>query len=199
VPVLEAPAALEPSLGAQEQRIVDAALRCFARWGVGKTTLDDVSREAGCSRATVYRSFPGGKDGLVDAVVGAEVGRFFTALAQRLEAAADLEDLIVGGMALTAAWFTEHRALQYLLAHEPETILPRISFHQADDVLRTASAFTAPYLRRWLPAHLDALRAGEWLARIVLSYLCSPSPSVDMRDEASVRRLVQAFVLPGLA
>jgi AcrR family transcriptional regulator len=201
MPVLAAPrtaASPAPQVGAQEQRIVDAALRCFSRWGVAKTTLDDVAREAGCSRATVYRVLPGGRDGLVDCVVTAEVGRFFEVLADALDGAADLEGLLVGGMTTAARFLTGHGALQFLLAHEPEAVLPRISFHQADDVLRTVSGFTAPYLAHHLPAGIDPFRAGEWLARIVLSYLCSPSPSVDMEDEASVRRLVRDFVLPGL-
>ena len=53
----------------QDKRIVDATLRCVGRWGLAKTTLDDVAREAGCSRATVYRLFPGGKDSLFGTLV----------------------------------------------------------------------------------------------------------------------------------
>ena len=41
--------------GSPELRLVDAVLRCISRWGVAKTTLDDVAREAGCSRATVAK------------------------------------------------------------------------------------------------------------------------------------------------
>src|SRR5437588_7365486 len=149
-PIEEAPAAGPPE---PAQRVVDAALRCFARWGVAKTTLDDVAREAGYSRATVYRFFPGGRraggaqtamDGLIDAVVGAETGRLFAAIGARLDAATDLEDLVVGGMTTAAMLLTEHRPLQFLLAHEPEIVLPRISFHEADHVLRAVSAFVAP-------------------------------------------------------
>src|SRR3989440_10810923 len=83
-----------------EDRVVDAALRCIARWGVAKTTLDDVGREAGYSRATVYRLFPGGKEGLLDAVCRVELARFFAGLGSRLEAVADqgLEALLVAGM-----------------------------------------------------------------------------------------------------
>ncbi len=198
MPVLEAPLAALP-LGTQEARIVDGALRCFARWGVGKTTLDDVGREAGYSRATVYRFFPGGKEGLVEGVVRTELARFFTLIGARLDAATGLEDLVVGGMTTAATLLSEHRPLQYLLAHEPEVVLPRISFHEADHVLRAASGFVAPYLARFLSPDIDALRAAEWLSRIVLSYVCSPSPSVDMQSAESVRRLVQAFVLPGLS
>ena len=36
---------------------------CIARWGTAKTTLDDIAREAGCSRATIYRLFPGRQAG----------------------------------------------------------------------------------------------------------------------------------------
>ena len=36
-------------------RILDATLALIARWGVAKTALGDVAKEAGCSRATLYR------------------------------------------------------------------------------------------------------------------------------------------------
>ena len=204
MPVLEVPVVVPEArqdrggLSAQEERIVDGALRCFARWGVAKTTLDDVAREAGYSRATVYRFFPGGKDGLLDAVASTEVTRALATIGARLEAADSLEDLVIGGMTTAARLIAAHKPLQYLLAYEPEVVLPRISFHEADAVLRTVSAFAAPYLSRYLAPDVDTHRAAEWLSRIVLSYVCSPSPAVDMQDEESVRRLVRAFVLPGL-
>ena len=40
-----------------EARAGAALLTCIARYGLAKTTLDDVAREAGCSRATLYRYF----------------------------------------------------------------------------------------------------------------------------------------------
>jgi len=192
VSVLEAPA--RPVL---DQRILDATLRCVARWGVGKTTLEDVAREAGCSRATVYRSVPGGKDGLIEAVVAHELDGFFARLGERLDAASSLEDALVQGMAFSSQWLANHAALQFMLAYEPETVLPHIAFRRMNDVLAVAAAFVAPYLVRWLPAD-DALRAAEWGARIVLSYTSCPADDVDLADEASARRLVQTFVLPGL-
>lgn len=182
---------------ALDQRILDATLRCVARWGVGKTTLEDVAREAGCSRATVYRSVPGGKDGLLDAVVAHELDGFFGQLGRRLEAAASLEDALVQGMAFASQWLANHAALQFMLAYEPETVLPHIAFRRMNEVLAVAAGFVAPYLARWLPAD-DALRAAEWGARIVLSYTSCPADDVDLADEASARRLVQTFVLPGL-
>ena len=83
-------------------RVIDGALACIAGQGVAKTTLDDVARQAGCSRATVYRAFPGGKDALLRAVADTEVSRFFSALAVRMGEAGDLEDVLVVGMTAAA-------------------------------------------------------------------------------------------------
>jgi AcrR family transcriptional regulator len=54
-------------LSPQHERIIDAAERCFDRWGAAKTSIDDVANEAGLSRATVYRYF-GNRSELITAV-----------------------------------------------------------------------------------------------------------------------------------
>lgn len=59
------PAASEPDTRAA---VLDAAARCFARFGPRKTTMQDVARAAGCSRATVYAHFRG-KDALYAALL----------------------------------------------------------------------------------------------------------------------------------
>src|SRR5207248_10910340 len=92
----------------------------------------------------------------------------------------------------------EHAALQFVLAYEPEVILPRVAFHHADRVLSVVTELTAPYLARHVVAD-EAHRAAECVARIVLSYTLASAPGVDGRGEESVRRLVRAFVLPGLS
>ena len=72
-----------------ELRVLDATLTCIARVGVAKTTLDDVAREAGCARATVYRYFPG-KQPLLNAVVARESDRIAAAVLDAAIAADDL-------------------------------------------------------------------------------------------------------------
>ena len=47
------PSSHESSDTTVEARAVAALLTCIARYGLAKTTLDDVAREAGCSRATL--------------------------------------------------------------------------------------------------------------------------------------------------
>ena len=178
-------------------RVIDGALACIARQGVAKTTLDDVARAAGCSRATVYRAFPGGKDAVLGAVVDTEVSRFFSALAVRMGAATDLEDVLVAGMAEAATRVAGHPALEFLLGHEPELVLSQLAFARMDEVLAVTCAFTTPFLGRWLD-QAEARRVAEWAARIVVSYLVCPADGVDLTDGAQVRRLVRMFVLPGI-
>jgi len=181
----------------QRVRLADAALSCIARQGIAKTTLDDVARAAGCSRATVYRVFPGGKDGLMSAVVDTEVARFFSALALRMGAASDLEDVLVAGMNEAAVRITGHPGLSFLLEHEPEVILPHLAFAEMDSVLLTASAFAAPFFGRWLDPD-QATRAAEWAVRIVVSYLSCPAEGFDLTEPSDARHLVGTFVIPGI-
>ena len=181
----------------QQARLIDATLRCISRWGVAKTTLDDVAREAGCSRATVYRTFPGGKDALLEAVAVTEIQRFLAAVGEAMERTTSLEERIVAGITAAGRAIVGHAALQFLFAHEPEIILPRLTFGHLDEILAHAGRFVAPFLSPWLDGD-EAGRAAEWLTRIVISYVCSPAADVDPTDTESVRRLVHDFVLPGL-
>ncbi|MEY3360344.1 MAG: hypothetical protein RL531_63, partial [Actinomycetota bacterium] len=91
-----------------EQRLLDATLACLARHGIAKTTLDDVARAAGVSRATLYRYFPG-KQVLLSAAVATEAARMVAAIDAAGAAADDLEDAVVA-MMRTAAYELSHQA-----------------------------------------------------------------------------------------
>src|SRR5690349_4313796 len=109
------------------ERILDAALACVARVGYRKTTLDDVAREAGCARATLYRYFPG-KQPLLQAVVAREATRVGDELTAAAAACTTLDDVLCALIATAVRAFEEHAALQYVFAVEPEVLLPYLSF-----------------------------------------------------------------------
>ncbi len=178
-------------------RIVDGALECLARQGIAKTTVDDIARAARLSRATVYRTFPRGKEGILAAVVETEVARLFSSLAVAMGEATDLEDVLVAGMVESARGLRDHAALSYLLAHEPGAVLPYLTFSQLDRVLLVAGDLAAPFFARWLEPD-QASRAAEWAVRIVMAYCANPSPGTDLTDLDQTRTLVRRFVLPGI-
>ena len=75
--------------------VLDAAKRCTERWGMAKVTIDDIATEAGVSRATIYRMFPGGKDVLFDALRVRETEDFLVGLRDHVADATTLEELLV--------------------------------------------------------------------------------------------------------
>jgi AcrR family transcriptional regulator len=181
------------------ERLCDATLACVARWGVAKTTLEDVAREAGVSRATIYRTVQGGKNQLLRATLLRETERFLDGVRRAVEERDDsLEDVVVAGVTTAARQLAGSEALAYLLAHEPDVVLPHVAFHRLGALFDLVAAFADPYLAPFLPEPGQRGRAAEWLARVVLTYVFTPADGVDLTDTASTRRLVRTFVLPGL-
>lgn len=178
-------------------RIHDAALRCIARWGVAKTTLDDIAREAGCSRATIYRTFAGGKQALVSSLAVREVDRLRADVSAGLDQLETIEDVVVAVLTRTSRRLVRHQAFQFLLAHEPDVVLPVFAFDQLDQTLRWAGDVVAPALARFLPDR-EAVLAAEWVARLVVSYVLCPSGRVDLGDHRTARHFARTFVVPGL-
>ena len=179
----------------RETALVDAALVCIARVGLAKTTLDDVARQAGCARATVYRTFSSKAD-LIKGVVAREAGRLEHDVLTAAHTADSLADAATAAITTAAALVQSHQALAFVAAYEPELLLPHLAFEHEDFVLRSAATLVAPAFERFLPAD-RAERLGEWIARITLSYLCCPSDDFDLCNAEHVRALVEDFVLPG--
>lgn len=179
-----------------EDRAVRATLACVARHGLAKTTFDDVAREAGCARATLYRYF-GGKRQVVLITIAREAARLAASIRAAADAEATFEDAVVAMFVRAARELRENEALQFLFAFEPELVLPHVTFDAGNRFLVGAGSAIAPALERFLPAE-RVERAGEWLARVALTHALSPTSPIDLTDEAETRSLVRELVLPGL-
>jgi AcrR family transcriptional regulator len=177
-------------------RIVAATLVTLARYGVAKTTLEDVAKEAGCARATVYRYF-GGKAQLLHAVVQHESLRVLAAIDGAVPEDATVEEALVAMASTAAHELLEHDALQFVLAHEPELVLPWVTFDGADRFVAVAAAALAPTFARFVPAS-EAVRAAEWCTRVLLAYLGSQQAPIVLTEPRDVRTLVTEFVAPAL-
>jgi AcrR family transcriptional regulator len=182
----------------QQHRVAEATVRCIGRWGIAKTSLDDIARAAGMSRATLYRVAPGGKERLIATVVCFEVGRCFARIDDELATAGDLADVLTRGITTSMRIVTTHPVIKALVEHEPDRILPHFAFDQLGRSLAVTTELARPHLARHLPD--DAIApAAEWAARLVLTYSIHPSASVDPHDPGSVRGLVETYVMPALA
>lgn len=179
------------------QRILEATYVCVARWGLAKTTLEDAAREAGVSRATVYRHFPGGRDELVDAVVLWQFLQFFAHLYEELHDAVTLEEVLTRGLVFARRSMLEHDVLQLLLQTEPEVLLPKLTT-EAERVVGMVAGFLLPYVARQRVAPgVDVHEAADYLARMTLSFIAAPG-SWDLTDPDQVADLVRFELLAGL-
>ena len=182
-------------------RLLEATYRCVERFGMGKTTIDDIVKESGVSRATIYRQFAGGRDELLLETVGWELANYFNRLADQVRDAPSLEVLLEQGLAYAHRSITEHAVLRKMLDTEPERLLPLLTTESAKSLPFIAD-FLMPYLRREADAGrlrpgVDLDRAAEYLARSILSLIGAPG-RWDLDDPAQVSDLVAIELLGGI-
>lgn len=181
-----------------EARVLDAALVLVGRWGVGKTALADIAKEAGCSRASVYRAFPGGKQQLFTELGLRELGGYIESIVDAIDSAEDLDDAVTRGLVVAARLLRDNDAAQFVVAHEPELLLPFLGFKQVDRLYAHVAVTVAPHLERFVPLG-RAQWLAEWAARAFITYLFNPAPDVDLAVVEHTRRLVSSFVIPAFA
>jgi AcrR family transcriptional regulator len=180
-----------------KHRILEATYACIARSGLARTTVEDAAREAGVSRATVYRHFPGGRDELVRETVGHEVGHFFLELAAVVEGAATFADVLEEALVHAHTAVADHVVLQKLLANEPDRLIPNLSL-EANRLLPPIATFLTPHLSAaGLREGVSLEPAAEYVARMVLSLVGAPG-RWDLTDRAEVAELVRSEILAGV-
>ena len=183
------------------ERVLEGALVCIGRYGLARTTVDDVAQASGVSRATIYRHFPGGREQIVADTVAWEFSRFFQRLGEVVAGAPDLCVLLEEGVAFARKALAEHVVFQRVVQTEPERLLPLITV-EANRILPMIGAFLVPFLERERVAGRlrdgsDIGRTAEFLARMVLS--CIGAPGVyDFDDPADIRLLVREQLLAGV-
>ncbi|MGV9714192.1 TetR/AcrR family transcriptional regulator [Gordonia sp. NPDC003424] len=169
------------------QRILDVAERLFVEHGVGAVTMRQLATAVGCSRATLYRYFPGKSE-----VLAAYVDRATHDLADTIGAAVadeqDPHDRLRAAVTTAVAGVRANAAL--IAWFSPETA--GTSSHLALLSPRIEKV-TADFLTVLLPDAVDDdLRdRARWLVRVIVSLLTTPGESVDAE-----RDMLDRFVIP---
>ncbi len=180
------------------QRILEAAFNCVVRWGVAKTTMEDVARECSISRATIYRYFPGGREELVQSVIAWQAGQFLADLYEVLHGAQSLQDILERLIFFSSDYLRNLEVLDRLLATEPDAVIPKLTT-EINLMASTVSGFLVPYLREFgVNSQVNIHEAADYLARMLFSFISSPG-DLDLQDRTEVSNLVRVELLGGIA
>jgi AcrR family transcriptional regulator len=189
---------------AARERLLNAAESCIDRFGLSKTTVEDVAREAQVSRATVYRYFDN-RDELILAVVLRSLERSGQGGLDQFFVGADSPERF--GSALLDAM----GALLDQLRHDPklEILLNRDTGGVSATISGASEALFGLVLDDWRPLMTSAQRGGlirddllvdelsEWLLRAVLSLLTVEGPRPHTPGDE--RRLLATYLVPALS
>lgn len=181
------------------ERMLDAAAYCLERFGLAKTTIEDVARAAELSRATVYREF-GNRDGLLLAVAAREAEQTAREAKHFLGDFDDVGSWIIEGMLFCLREIPQRPVLsQFLVPQE---------FGAASRLILTSERMLAIGAEMLRPMFEPARREGllqedldldaliEWVLRILMSFLAVPGPP--SRSEDDLRQLFRGLLLPAV-
>lgn len=183
----------------QADLVLDAAHACLLRWGISKTTIDDIVEASGISRATIYRLFPGGRDVLFEALRVREQGQFFAALAAAVETVTQdplvsIDQVIAATVAAATQGMRTDESLLALMANEPGACtLGELTMEGFPRIVRTARTSLSPVLRQFVPP-ATADRLIDVFVRLTISYFLAPADDLDLGDIEQARRFVRPIV-----
>ena len=190
---------LSADIDEARSQILMAAQSVFLRYGINKTTMDDIARESGVSRPTVYRYFKD-RDSLISALIEMRSRLLFARAREFIQSQPTFDDVIVEG-------------LIFLIDNGRRDPIVRILVSPERMELATAlvgSSDLAAKLTRemWEPILLAGQQQGEirtdvtideineWFA--LLQFILVGRLDFSHADDPGHRKLIRTFVLPSL-
>ena len=208
--------ALSPSIGAMEpsrrwgddtailddeearRRLLDAAARCIVRRGNTQIRMAEVADEAGVSRSTVYRYFPG-RD---DLLLGLMLTRIDTALGDLVRGLRHPDDPMrsLPEMVMVPVVSVEGNPLNEALFAGGSAAVATALEMGSEPIVELLLHHYEPLLQRWQHAgrlhdDLDYRAIVEWLNATTLFLL---TPSWRHRPTADKRQFVEQFLVRAL-
>ncbi len=178
-------------------QLLEAAELTFERYGIRKTTMEDIAQAAGVSRASVYRYFED-RDSLILEIVlrhGEELQKSTREFVAQFDT---FEDILVEGLLFEIEYARKDQFLHLLLSPGHIDIATRV-IGSSEAAVDVAAQVWEPLIeeaqrRGEVAADLDRREARRWIL-LVNMILLSRTDFHDA-DTDTLRGLVKRFVLP---
>ena len=180
-------------------RILTAAETCLAHYGSAKTSMVDVARVAGVSRATLYKYFTS-KQGVIDAVIDREERVFFAGVVDEMDRYRSFEDQIAAAALYIQKYQEDRREMQRALltpGDEARVLASRLADYMGDFITVLEPYVEAAQARGDVLPHLNVNRTAEWCARLIFSFM-QPFGAVSAADPLDLFQFFKEHLMSGL-
>jgi AcrR family transcriptional regulator len=180
---------------AAQTHFLDAAEACFERYGVGKTTMEDIARMAGVSRPTVYRHFAD-RESLILGVVMRRARSLISKVQAFIRRQDTFEDQLVEGLAFLVQTGRKDPFVRLLV--NPQHLDTAQRMLSADAIVDLTLEMWEPILasaaeRGELNPALDFRAIAHWLSHVELILVGRFDLAT---DDAEVRAMLRTFLAP---
>lgn len=188
-----------------DDRPVSAALLAattttLRRMGPRQFSLTAVAEAAGVSRGTVHNAL-GSRDNAIRTALDHLASAFIETMAAEVNRQPTLADQVAAAAVLVCA----HRQRSDSVSPRGlnESILVLLLRNIGDDLLARSLQLWQPLVRAAqargeVRAGTDAMRASEWIVRMLLSFEVLPPMGVNLDNPRAVRRFVADHIVAGL-
>ena len=181
------------------ERLLDAAEGCLGQFGPQKTSMEDVARAAGMSRATVYRYFEN-RDALLLGVASRQASDLAGEAIQYLGNFNTISDWLVEGLLFTLREIPQRPVFASLVTSLDSSAASKLLLGSTGmiqigvNVLRPM--FATAKEQGLLRDDIDPEMLIEWLLRMLWTYLNAPSQVAT--DEDGMRKLFRMMLIPAV-
>lgn len=180
-----------------QERILRAAYDCFERYGIGKTTIENIARTAQVSRPTVYKYYAS-KDAILDEISVRETWRVNSEVRRRLVRSDKFADFLTDTLLLIVRLANENvyiRRMVESIEYQESVIAPNSLMQQLQRTWWT-NLFEQAAAQGEIAGDISIDEIIYWLSR-AQSMLMLQVTSTAL-DSAQQRRFTRRFIVQPL-
>ena len=182
-----------------QNKVLDAALRCYERDGLNHVNMQEIAAEASIGRTTLYRHFSNQEEVLAQ-VARRDILKMVDSIQACLDQQNCLEDKIVEGLMFCIDSFSNSPVLSLLLQPESVNLLIELGIN-TEAMNQTGAELTHPIYAEAqqsgrLRSNISLTDFVEWVTRILISFQASPGKFQNKPD--ALREFLHKLLVPSL-
>lgn len=178
------------------QRVANALMDAYIDGS--SLSMEAIAGRATVSRATLYRTFPGGRSSMVATAIDIERGRLLARIAQVATRAESLDSALVSVLGELGRYAESSPIMVALRDRQPDILRDQLRFAKGQRNFAVITAHVAPLLTLWVGTEA-AERLVDWILRIAVTYWMDPSPELNFASWRSIEHFYGRHLSGGVA